>query len=104
MKYRTELPAHAVAEIKANPSQAKFWEGWQAVGDAKLDATDAFSAVVAAETAYTNCRTEALTRQAPLVHGCGCGEHLEAIRAARHHYETQRGQVAKTIDKFKAGK
>lgn len=101
--YRTPLPAHAVAEIKADPTQREFWEAWQAVGDAKLDADDAFRAVAKAEQAFIDCRIQSGMRTAP---GpvCGCGKHYDLIVKARDGLASHGPKIDAAIRKFKKGK
>lgn len=98
--YRTPLPAHALAEIEADPKQREFWANWQAVGDAKLDAADSAQVVATAESDFIDCRIKSGMRTAP---GpvCGCGKHYDRLVKARADFEKHAAPIARAIDKFK---
>jgi hypothetical protein len=98
MTYRTELPAHALAEIKKDKKQRKYWEAWQAVGDAKLDEADASQQVIDVELDWFACCVKHDVKP-PL---CGCGEHPARYVAARDARDEARVRVSSATKAFKA--
>lgn len=77
-------PAHALAEIEANPDMAEWWERWALVGDAKAALEEARKRLAASADEWMACRLEAgATTPGP---DCACGgcqdRHLR-LRAER---------------------